>query len=216
MNSILKAAVVLMVLWNNASAQPTNTVLWRAERVQYTLGESKPYWAWIILPADDNATNGVSFPAVVNGIFGLEPTPLIKHICLHSVHRGAAMQKQVIERLKNTLVLKKYPTRHGADGRMNIGGTSNPLNVEMRRLVKAAVLETTLVREMDEALLPRGLRIGEVATEKLCIFAERGTQHWDGIIWLLIKKTEADDAANGRQPIRSETNRTSSAAGSRR
>jgi hypothetical protein len=124
-------------------------VLWRAERFQYTFPETKPYWAWIILRAEFGITNG-SFKATVFGIFRSEPTPLISHVCLGSISRTAAMQKEVIDRLKGTVVLRKYPTRHGADGRMYIDGTPNPLSVEMCRLVKGDIVETSLVSPLPK------------------------------------------------------------------
>lgn len=216
MKTFLKATVLLIGVWSHASAQPAQTVLWRAERLQYTLGETGPYWAWIILPAEDGTTNGASFRAAVEGIFRSDPAPLIKHVCLHSVHRSAALQKEVMDRLKGSVVLRKYPTRHDADGRMYVDGTTNPLGAQMCQLIKAAILETSLVREMDEVLLPRGLHIGRVSTEKLCIFSEKGAYHWDAITWLVIERTERNRPANGSHPMRSETNTTSRAASSGR
>jgi hypothetical protein len=216
MNASLIAVLVLIGIYSHVCAQRMNAVLWRAERVHYTLGEIKPYWAWIIQPADGGDTNCGSFKTTVDGIFRSDPTPLIEHVWLTSVNRDATMQKEVMDHLKDTVVLRKYPTRHGANGRMCIDGTENPISVEMCRLFKSAILETSLVREMDEALLPHGLHIGRVSTEKLCIFAEKGVYHWEGFTWLMIERAEQSGPRHESQPSRSGTNRTSSGAGSRR
>jgi hypothetical protein len=213
--SFLNAAVLLIGLWSHALAQTTNRTLWSAEHVHYTL-VTNPYWAWIISPAEEGDNTGGSFEKTVEGIFRSERTPLIQHVWLGDVHRGTAMQKEVMDRLKDTVVLRRYPTRHGSDGRMYIDGTTNPLSVEMCRLVEAAILETSLVREMDEALLPRGLHIGSVSTEKLCIFFEKDAYHWDGIIHLMIERARQNSPAHGSPPSRFATNRTAAAAGSRR
>jgi hypothetical protein len=172
-------------------AAMSNGVLWRSERVHYSFPDAKPYWAWIILPAEDWATNCGSFKSVVDSIFRSERDARIEHVCLGSAHRGTGMQKEVIDQLKDTVVLGKYPTRHGADGRMHIDGTPNPLSVQMCQLVRAAILRTRLVREMDGVLLPRGLHIGRVSTEKLCIYAEKGTFRWDAIGWLVVERAES-------------------------
>jgi hypothetical protein len=214
MKTLLKAAALLLVLWGDASAQPTNS-LWRTYRFQYAFPGEKPYWAWIILPAEYGITNG-SFKATVDGIFRSDPTPRISHVCLGAVRDDAGIQKEVTDRLKGTVVLRKYPTRHDANGDMYIDGTPNPLSLEMCRLVKAAILKTSLVKEMDQALLPRGLHISSVGTEKLRVYSEKGAYHWDAIASLEIARAPPGAAGNGSQPIRSVTNRTSSAVGSRR
>ncbi len=216
MRPFLNAAVILICAATHLFGQPSNGVMWRSERVHYSFPDAKPYWARIILPAENGATNGGSFKSVVDSIFRSEGDARIEHVCLGSVHRGAGMQKEVIDQLKNTVVLRRYPTRHGADGRMYVDGTPNPLSAQMCRLIKAAIRETSLVREMDEVLLPRGLHIGRVSTEKLCIFSEKGAYHWDAITWLVIERTERSHPANGSQPIRSGTNTTSPALGSGR
>jgi hypothetical protein len=212
MKTLVKAAVLLIALWGNASAQPTNS-LWRTERFQDALPGEKPYWD--IVPAEYGVTNG-SFKATVDGIFRSDPAPRIRYVGLGGVVHDAAMQKEVIDRLKGTVVLRKYPARHGAEGFMFIDGTTNPLNHEMCRLVEAAILKTSLVKEMDQALRPRGLRISGVAHEKLGIYSEKGAYHWCGITTLRIERAEPTGPASGSKPIRSETNRTSPAAGSRR
>jgi hypothetical protein len=211
MKTLLKAAVLLIALWGDASAQSTNS-LWRTERFQYAFPGEKPYWAWIILPAEYGITNG-SFKATVDGIFRSDPTPRISHVCLGAVIDDAAMQKEVIDRLKGTVVLRKYPARHGAEGFMFIDGTTNPLSLEMCRLVKAAILKTSLVKEMDQALLPRGLHISGVDTEKLRIYSVTGAYHWDGITYLEIGRASPGAAGNASQPVPSMTNRTPPAAG---
>jgi hypothetical protein len=216
MRAFLNIAVVLICVGNYVSAQPLSTVLWRAERVHYAFPDTKPYWAWIILPAEEGITNRGAFKTTVDSIFRSEPAALIQHVCLGSVYRDPAMQKEVMDRLKDTVMLRKYPTRHSASGRMYIDGTTNSLDVEMCRLVKAAILKTALVRHMNDALTPYGLHIGDVSTEKLCIFSESGAYHWEGITSLIIKRVEPDGASNGSRSIRSETNQTSSAAGSHR
>lgn len=210
MRSILIVVFILICAATHLYAQPPKVVLWRSERVHYDFPGAKPHWAWIILPVDHGATNGGSFKATIDGIFRSEPSPLIKHVCLQSVHRSAAMQKEVMDRLPDTAALKKYSTRSGSDGRTYI-------NPPMKhRMIEAALLQTSLVREMNQALAPRGLHIGRVSMEKLSIFAEKGAYHWDAFAGLLIDRAEPGGQANGRPPIRSETNQTSPAAGSRR
>lgn len=212
MRALVNLAIVLICTAAYASAQPPTAVLWRAERVHYTLGEVTPYYAWIILPVEGGATNGGSFTATIDGIFRSEPVPLIKHVCLQSVHRGAAMQQEVMDRLNATVALRKYPTQRAADGRTYV----NPPRVEKRRMIETALLQTSLVKEMNQALLPRGLQIGRVSVEKLDIFSEKGAYRWDAITGLLIDRAEPGGAANRSQPVRPETNRTSAAAGSAR
>ena len=201
MRPFLNIAIILLCAATHVFAQPTNALLWRAERMHYAFPDAKPYWAWIILPAEDWATNCASFKRVVDSVFRAEPDARIEHVCLGSAHRGAAMQKEVMDQLKDTVVLRKYPTRHCADGRMYIDGTTNPLSVQMCQLVRAAILRTRLVREMDEVLLPRGLHIGRVSTEKLCIYADKGTYRWDAIGGLVVERAESGGAAHGSHPV---------------
>jgi hypothetical protein len=216
MLAFLTIALALICVCSHVSARPTNTVFWRAERFDYTFPGTRACWAWIILPAEHGTANRGSFEATVDSIFRSEPAPRISSVFLGSVDADPGMQKEVMDRLKDTEVLRKYPTRHDATGRMYIDGTTNTLSMKMCRLVKAAILGTTLVRQMDAALLPRGLHIGHVDTEKLCIFSENGAYHWEGFTWLIVEPAEGGGPANGSQPIRSDDNRASSAAGSRR
>jgi hypothetical protein len=131
MRAFLNATAFLIWAATYVFAQPSSAVLWGSERVQFSLPDTKPYWAWIILPAEDGTTNAGSFKKTVDSIFRSEPGARIEHVCLGSVNRDAALQKEVIGRLKDTVVLRRYPTRHDADGRMYVDGTANPLSVQM-------------------------------------------------------------------------------------
>ncbi len=73
----------------------------------------------------------------------------------------------------------------------------------MCQLVHSAILNTAVVREMDEALSEHGLRITKVSTEKLYIASEKGKFRWDAIAWLIIGKAEqsAAPAAAGASSV---------------
>lgn len=186
--------VVILAVCASASAQVTNTILWQAERVHYTPADATPYYAWIIKPSEGGATNGSTFEATVEGIFKAEPSPAIKHVYLGASHRTGALQTEVIRQLKDTVVTKKYPTRHGSDGRMYLDGTPNALSQTMSQIVYSAILNTSLVKDMNKVLNKHGLLIKEVSTEKLFIASEKGTFRWDAIGWLIIGKAEQSAA----------------------
>src|SRR5664279_2155580 len=100
MRAFLNATAFLICAAAYVSAQPSSAVLWRSERVQFSFPDTKPYWAWIILPAEDGTTNAGSFKKTVESIFRSEPGARIEHVCLGSVRGDAALQKEVIDRLK--------------------------------------------------------------------------------------------------------------------
>ena len=69
--------------------------------------------------------------------------------------------------------------------------------------------------ELRELFIPIAPSLG-----RYLALSERSTEtprdYWASKEWIKQKKSEPDGAANGSQPIRSETNSTSPAAGSRR
>jgi len=162
--------------------------------VHYALGEAVPYYAWIIKPAEDARTPGAGFEEAVATIFRSEPSPIIKHVCVGASHREGALQEEVISQLKDTMVIKRYPTRHDSDGRMYLDGTTNRLSQAMCRLVYTAILNTSVVSDMNRVLNKHGLHVERVSTEKLFITADKGKFRWDAITWLIIGRTEQSAA----------------------
>lgn len=192
------ATMVFFAVCITVSAQTTNTVLWQAERVHYTLGETTPYYAWIIKPSEDGATNGHSFKVVIDGIFRADPSPVVKHVYLGASHRKGLLQEEVIRQLKDTVVIKRYPTRHDSNGRMYLDGTTNALSQTMCQLVYKAILNTSIVKDMNKILTKHGLRIDTVQTEKLFIASEKGIFRWDAIGWLIIGTAEPSVRGDGK------------------
>ncbi|MBM4164536.1 MAG: hypothetical protein FJ222_08890 [Lentisphaerae bacterium] len=199
MKSLLTMTGCWFLLCVSAFAQSNAPLLWRAKQIQHAPpAETNPYFGWIIVPCEGGKTNGASFRTTIDAIYRAEAAPIIKHVCLGAAHRTGALQEEVIRQLKDTVVIQKYPTRHDANGWMWLGGTETPnrLTQTMYQLVHTAILNTTVVREMDEALSAHGLRITNVSMEKLYIASEKGKFRWDAIAWLIIGKAE-QSAATG-------------------
>jgi hypothetical protein len=181
---------MLFAMHVSAPAQVNDPMSWRAEHVNYAQEQTTPSYAWIITPSDEGTSTGGTFDSTVEGIFREEPSPNIKHVYLNASHRKGPLQEEVIRQLKDTVVVKRYPTRHDAEGRMYLDGTANPLDRTMRQLVYAAILNTSVVKDMNRVLGRHGLRIDEVSTEKLYIASDNGRFRWDAITSLIVRRSD--------------------------
>ncbi len=99
------------------------------------------------------------------------------------------------------MVIQKYPKRHDKNGFMYLSGTGNPLTASMCDKIHAALLNTSVVREMNNVLAMHGLGITKVETEEMYIASEKGQFRWDAIGWLIIgKPNQAMQAAGAVAP----------------
>ena len=183
-----------------ASAQPADTVKWQAAHVHYAFPGKVPYDAWVIKPAEGAVITVDTFEATIDRIYRTDRNPVIQYICFGDAHRRGPLQDEVIQQLTDTVVVKKYPTRHDSDGRMYLDGTANALTQTMRQLVYSAILNTSTVKEMNRILGKHGFQIKSVSTEKLFITSEKGCFRWDALGCLIVERIESSATPQSRTP----------------
>ena len=135
----------------------------------------------------------------------------LKTVIIHEFLRETDYQKELFS------VLERSAPKALHEALRSSGNMHNPKMDQLYRPFMEAVLLTPRVRKIAAELGTQHLKVTHASGDKFMLFREGGKRRfYCGLVLGIDRIAEPNGAANGSQPVRSGTNTTSSAAGSRR